>query len=338
MSLASLVRTFVLACLSPLAVFAAAPAAPAVQPTEQTVVGCWECQVAGQPVIREYRADKTVQAYAKTGEKLALLDGFSWRLDGTTVVLERPADGKRLANSFVDYNLLDCAAEGLGQARRVPAPYLKKLMITAHPDDESIFCGGAVLGGGYYVVCITSGDQMNRRRDFEETQKLAGMAGEMWNYGSWNKTMDGEAVWSDEEIGQIREKLKSLLARPWDKVVTHNPEGEYGHTHHKIISRTVTGLFAAADQPRLFYIGKFVSAKTFAKAKDQFPQILDDALLQRKTALISHYYQDFTSERDWIKASFSHWYGREQFVAALDWPAHVAGIRKILDDAAAANP
>jgi LmbE family N-acetylglucosaminyl deacetylase len=332
-----MVRQFVLICAFPLAAFAAG--APALQPTEQTVVGCWESLAGepGQPVIREFRADKTVQAYAQNGEKLPALDGLTWRLDGVKVVMERKTGNPPAASTFVDYNVMDWSAEGLGQARRVPAPGLRKLMITAHPDDESIFCGGEVLGGGYYVVCITSGDQVNRRKDFEETQKIAGMAGEMWNYGSWNKTMDGEAVWTDEDIGQIKKKLKSLLERQaWDKIITHNPEGEYGHTHHKIISKTMTGL--VADRTKLFYIGKFVGDKTFAKAKDQLPQVLDDAQVQRKTALISHYYQDFTSERDWIKACFSHWYGREQMVPAGEWKTHAAAVAKIIDDATAANP
>ena len=44
-----------------------------------------------------------------------------------------------------------------------------KLMIVAHPDDETIWGGGHLLEGGYFVVCITNGENEIRKEEFVKT-------------------------------------------------------------------------------------------------------------------------------------------------------------------------
>ena len=47
-----------------------------------------------------------------------------------------------------------------------------------------------------------------------------------------------------DDVGKTydSDKFKNLLSKKWDKIVTHNPIGEYGHPKHKRIFETVKSL------------------------------------------------------------------------------------------------
>src|SRR5687768_13295990 len=50
---------------------------------------------------------------------------------------------------------------------RAQVAHPSKLMIVAHPDDESLFGGEALTSsGGWTVVCVTNGTNEQRRREF----------------------------------------------------------------------------------------------------------------------------------------------------------------------------
>lgn len=40
--------------------------------------------------------------------------------------------------------------------------------------------------------------------------------------------------------GYSKRDKKEIDSKDWDKIVTHNPDGEYGHIHHKKVSKYVT--------------------------------------------------------------------------------------------------
>lgn len=62
----------------------------------------------------------------------------------------------------------------------------------------------------------------------------------------------------------ITKDLKRIIdSRDWNIIVTHNPDGEYGHFHHKKVSSMVTAL---ASKNKLYYFGKYYS-------KDYIPDI-----------------------------------------------------------------
>lgn len=54
------------------------------------------------------------------------------------------------------------------QKEKIPEPteHAKKLMIVAHPDDETIFGGAHISKGGYFIVCLTNRDNSVRRAEF----------------------------------------------------------------------------------------------------------------------------------------------------------------------------
>lgn len=47
----------------------------------------------------------------------------------------------------------------------------QKLMIVAHPDDETIWGGSHLLKGHYIVVCLTNGDNPIRKKEFMKVMK-----------------------------------------------------------------------------------------------------------------------------------------------------------------------
>jgi LmbE family N-acetylglucosaminyl deacetylase len=108
-----------------------------------------------------------------------------------------------------------------------------KLMIVAHPDDETIFGGAQLLKSSRWkVICVTNGEHPIRRREFKKAMNKVGAKWEIWNYTD------------DRNGGFNKKRLKADLKRAMFKkrikmVVTHNPIGEYGHSQHKALSKVV---------------------------------------------------------------------------------------------------
>jgi len=128
----------------------------------------------------------------------------------------------------------------------------KKIMIVAHPDDESIFGGNALFYDKYLVVCITCGVNAKRVEEFKMVMSKYGDDFIMLSYP--DLVNNKKSNW-DKEYTSIDADLKMLLSlKKWDLVITHNPDGEYGHIHHKMTNKIVT---SHSDKSKLYYFGKF---------------------------------------------------------------------------------
>lgn len=108
---------------------------------------------------------------------------------------------------------------------------IDKLMFVAHPDDESIFGGAALLREqGWKVICLTNGKDSIRSKEFHQVMKQAGASYEIWDYPDiYGGSFDVQLVGKDlrKVIGKYRSS----------RIVTHNLCGEYGHTQHKSLSK-----------------------------------------------------------------------------------------------------
>ncbi len=142
-----------------------------------------------------------------------------------------------------------------------------KLMIVAHPDDESLFGGAQLLQGGWKVACVTNGTNAVRQREFDAAMRLANAEGVIWNHRDQRyRKLDEDAVAAD---------LRALLAEQrWTQIVTHGAAGEYGHQHHVQIHKLVRSL---VDEFWVFDVGEPLSAEVWRKKT----QLLDVYRSQR---------------------------------------------------------
>ena len=127
----------------------------------------------------------------------------------------------------------------------------KNLMIVAQPDDEMIFGGAALQSDNWKVICVTNGDNEVRSKEFIKVMNEVGAHYEIWNY---------EDVWNgDFDRTELEKDISQVLDSSYDKVVTHNKDGEYGHTQHKALHEIICKLvsknlyvFGTSSQPLSF--------------------------------------------------------------------------------------
>ena len=106
---------------------------------------------------------------------------------------------------------------------------VNKLMVVAHPDYETLFGGGELLKhkGEYKVICLDYGNHLVRHKEFICAMEKLGV--EKWEH--W----DGEPYKSSTAYNEsiLIPRLERVLGeKNWEKVVTHNQGGEYGHYRH----------------------------------------------------------------------------------------------------------
>ena len=161
-----------------------------------------------------------------------------------------------------------------------------KLMIVAHPDDELIFGGGELIkhGSEYKVVCITNKDNKTRSKEFENVMKALNVSSyEMWNFK--------DSLY-DKISNYDLDLFTKLLSKDWEKIVTHNPIGEYGHPKHKRLFETIKLL------TNEFYV--------FSKNSKKLPQ----DILNKKLELLKLYKSEqpiikqiLNKNGDWFKSN-----------------------------------
>ena len=123
---------------------------------------------------------------------------------------------------------------------------VKALILTAHPDDETIFCGGALLqypSWNWTVICVTM--QLNTARPQEYTNAMAmykALGVNIVNSLTLEQKDEGQEL-SIEELAQWKDLILKQNQNP-DIVFTHNVEGEYGHSHHKAINKVANEIFS----------------------------------------------------------------------------------------------
>jgi len=177
-----------------------------------------------------------------------------------------------------------------------------KLMIVAHPDDETLWGGAHLLEGNYLVVCITNGNNKIRRQEFADVMDATNNVGLHLSYP--DKENGVRSDWNSV-IGLLEDDLRLILEyKNWELVVTHNPDGEYGHIHHQMTSAVVTEIIdelTATDQfhGTYYYFGTYYKKSALREIAQTLPtvdamQLQDtglssDTLLSQKMSLLSLY-------------------------------------------------
>ncbi len=118
---------------------------------------------------------------------------------------------------------------------KAKAPKGYRLLVVAHPDDETIFFSGPLLTKRdlpWHLVCLTDGNAdgrgEERHQELLQAARLLGVkAVSHWNYPD----IYPDRLPADEIAQKIRELVKEN-GMP-KEVFTHGPMGEYGHPHHQ---------------------------------------------------------------------------------------------------------
>ncbi len=181
----------------------------------------------------------------------------------------------------------------------------QKLMIVAHPDDETIWGGSHLLKGHYLVVCLTNGNNEKRKKEFMSIMKETHNQGLMFDYP--DKTNGQRDKWL-----HVKQKIKKdityiLNKKAWAMVVTHNPLGEYGHIHHRLTSQIVS---IEATNQNLYYFGKYYKKKHVPHALKK----IDQKNYDEKMQLI----QKYASQKK-VMEHLDHMMNHENWVKAKDW-------------------
>ncbi len=162
-----------------------------------------------------------------------------------------------------------------------------KLMIVAHPDDETLWGGAGLYEKDYYVVCITNGNNKIRKKEFNKILEETGNKGIILSYPDKvaGKKYDWSIVYDD-----IKADINNIInSKSWSLIVTHNPNGEYGHMHHVMTNEIVTDICVEEDNvDNLFYFGTYYKKSTLSKMEYELPRI-DDNLVKFKEQVLKCY-------------------------------------------------
>ena len=114
----------------------------------------------------------------------------------------------------------------------------KKIIICAHPDDETIFFF-STLQKGTYVICMSNCGEKTRREEFFKALEYKETDGVMLNapdvkYAQW--------MWSGLFWKSRFKKIKKSLNKDCE-IYTHSIRGESGHNHHYAVGKFVSSYF-----------------------------------------------------------------------------------------------
>ena len=184
-----------------------------------------------------------------------------------------------------------------------------KLMIVAHPDDEILWGGAHLIEDNYLVVCITCGPVKERVNEFI---KVMGETNDKYIMLGYPDKTNGERDTWDDHRENIANDIKEILnLRDWETIVTHNPDGEYGHQHHIMTNRIVTSVVEEKD--KLYYFGRYHSKIKIPEYYSEMMPI-NDIYYKEKQRIIGLYKSQY-----FIQTMFDHMFYYEDFVAYDDW-------------------
>lgn len=189
---------------------------------------------------------------------------------------------------------------------------IHKVMIVAHPDDETLWGGANIMNGGWLIVCLTNGNNAVRKKEFFNVMKETGNYGIMLNYpDNPNHKKDN---WSSVKSKVMDDVRYIVRYKDWDQIVTHNPLGEYGHIQHLSTNMIVTNVCVEEKRTnKLYYFEKYRKLQYFQS--NQIRPTLSKDQIEKKHELMIKYYPSQSKAYGF----FQHMIPYETFISYNDW-------------------
>lgn len=193
----------------------------------------------------------------------------------------------------------------------------KNLMIVTRPGEEALWGGGHLLGEDYLVVCMTGGAHPETVAEMDRA--LSASHSQSMKFAFREKNLRGKSSHWYFARSDIKIVLKMLLTvKEWHKIVTHNPDGEYGNRQNKLLSAIVTREFnktvrkKSPSNDNLFYFGRYCRPAETGKMEGLTP--LSETAVATKTEMLAAY-----QTRSSPQADFGHMLPYENWVKYTDW-------------------
>lgn len=185
----------------------------------------------------------------------------------------------------------------------------KILVIVAHQDDESLFCGGLLTNiytkSLLVIVCMSEAKYksgiVHRNNDFKKVCKRLGARAIVTNFKDSDQILQGLENFYKKRGNQIDDMKQFLNGlkekyKP-DLVITHNEFGEYGHCYHKVINKLCKETF---NNLYFFGIGNKNRGKTIKIEYDprRKKELLDIYRFNGKKFSENHFGTDITKDRE----------------------------------------
>jgi LmbE family N-acetylglucosaminyl deacetylase len=175
----------------------------------------------------------------------------------------------------------------------IPGPRLRAAVVVAHPDDETLWCGGYILAHPEFfwrIVTLCRATDPDRAPKFRRVLKQLGAEGEMAN-------LDDEPDQVPLPVEQVQSTVVRLLAgKSYNLILTHGPRGEYTqHRRHEECCHAVIALWQAGriETDRLWsFAYEDGGRKYLPRVRDDADRrdVLTDRLWLEKRRLITDVY------------------------------------------------